>query len=122
LKELARHFTAFEFFGSDHQRYELRLLQQPVRRYADPDSGVVDGALFLFAYGTNPEVAVVIEARWERASALAWRFGLARIASAELIVHVNDREVWHAAELKTPWTLMKEPYWGFGVPLVRKEK
>lgn len=122
LKELARRFTAFEFLGSDHQRYELRLLQQPVRRYADPDSGVLDGALFLFAYGTNPEVAVVIESQREGSSAPVWRYGLARIASAELIVHVNDREVWHEAELKTPWTLMKEPYWGFGVPLARKGK
>src|SRR5688572_1900513 len=35
MKELARRFTAHEFWNPENSRFELRLLQQPVLRYGD---------------------------------------------------------------------------------------
>ena len=84
MKELARRFKAFEFFqprGSDSlERYELRLLPQPIHRYADASAGLLDGALFVIAYGTNPEVVLVIEANGKEKTQPVWTFALARIA------------------------------------------
>jgi hypothetical protein len=90
LRSLARRFTAHEFWGS---RYELRLLSSPLHRYADPDAGIIDGALFAFANGTNPEVILLLEAQSE-GSTQRWAYALARMADAELHVHWDGVEVW----------------------------
>ena len=66
MKDLARQIKAFETNKPRGQatvdRYELRVLPQPVRRYADVKSGVIDGAMFLIAYGRNPEIVMLVEA------------------------------------------------------------
>jgi hypothetical protein len=53
LKSLAKRFTAHEIGDPDRARFELRLLVQPVHRYADADGGLQDGGAFVFAHGTN---------------------------------------------------------------------
>ena len=55
MRELADRFTAFERWA-DKGKFALRLLPHPIDRYAITGSGTVDGALFLIAHGTNPEV------------------------------------------------------------------
>ena len=66
MKELVRQIKAFEFFAPGDsptpRRYELRVLPQPVHRYANPDSGLIDGAMFLISYGLNPELVLLVEA------------------------------------------------------------
>ena len=62
LKDLARQFTASESFGEE-QTDPLRLLPQPLHRYAEPEHDLVDGALMAFAAATNPEVVLLLEAR-----------------------------------------------------------
>jgi hypothetical protein len=42
---------------------ELRLLPTPVARYGKPGSAVLDGALFAFVIGTDPEVFLFVEER-----------------------------------------------------------
>lgn len=42
---------------------ELRLIDLPLHRYADHSGEVLDGALFSFARGTDPELLMTIEAR-----------------------------------------------------------
>ena len=66
MRDLAKRFSAREHWvnrDGNGQHYALRLLPHPIDRYADPGSGVVDGALFVYAYGTNPESLLLIEAR-----------------------------------------------------------
>lgn len=115
MKEQARRFGASEFFAPTKQaaigRYELRLLPQPVLRYAAPGSGVIDGAIFFLAYGTNPEVAIQIEASGEGSSAPIWSYGLARIARAELHVTLDNGEVWTQPSIATP--SIHDPYTGY---------
>jgi hypothetical protein len=98
MKEIARRFKAHEFTsptqGTSPERYELRVLPQPVHRYADPASGLVDGALFIIAYGLNPELALQIEARREGSGEPAWVYGLSRISAAEVHVQIDGNDVW----------------------------
>lgn len=95
MRELAQRFTAHEVNRrkGQEQRYELRLLPRPVHRYADPEADVLDGALFLFASGTNPELALLIESRGRGPSA-SWSYGLARLSRAAPFVRLDDRDVW----------------------------
>src|SRR5262249_13560242 len=52
MKDLARRFTAHEFWDPDNSRFELRLLVQPVTRYSSPEvktpgGAIQDGAAFV---------------------------------------------------------------------------
>ena len=44
-------------------RPTLRPMPRPIDRYSDAAAGQADGAIFIFASGTNPEVMVLIEAQ-----------------------------------------------------------
>jgi hypothetical protein len=99
LRELARQFTAEETDRDGNQR-ELRLLTQPVYRYASTDPELVDGALFAFVLGTDPEVLLLIEARRTAAGA-GWHRAFARMNSVELRVRRGDRIEWRVETL--PW-------------------
>ena len=83
MKELARQIKAHENSRPGKkaavERYELRVLPQPVHRYADAKSGLIDGGMFLIAYGLNPELVLLVEARREGSSEPAWQCGFARI-------------------------------------------
>ena len=113
LKDFARKFDAHEFWDPDNSRYELRLLVQPIHRYRDPEHKTIDGAVFLLAHGTNPEVVLLIEAQGETVASSEWRYGLVRLGSAELHVELDGKEVWH--EPRTPGVSGKptDPYWLF---------
>ena len=94
MKDLARRFTAHEFWDPNNSRFELRLLAQPVLRYADPANNVVDGAVFVFAHGTNPEVLMLLEAVGADAATAKWQYSFARSGSAEMHVELDGQEVW----------------------------
>jgi hypothetical protein len=111
MKLLARSFESHEFWDPNHSRYELRLLAQPLQRYSDAATGLVDGALFVFANGTNPEVILLIEARRE-GEAAAWRYGLARFGHAEMHVALGGETVWSVPRVD-PYLPPDSPYWLF---------
>jgi hypothetical protein len=94
MKDLTKRVSACEFYGTDHERFELRLLPRPVHRYAEPASGLLDGAIFLFAYGTNPEIMLVIEGHQRGSSPPRWEYGTGQLTSAEPAVSIDRREVW----------------------------
>src|SRR5262245_35905866 len=63
MRRLAGRFKVVDQFGwreDEITPYELRLMARPAYRYSAP--GVTDGALFVFAQGTNPEAVLLIEA------------------------------------------------------------
>jgi hypothetical protein len=98
MKDLVRQIKAHENFkpreDASIERYQLRVLPQPVHRYEDAKSGVIDGGLFIIAYGQNPEIALLVEATREGPSQPAWHFGCARIAIAEVHVDFDNKELW----------------------------
>jgi hypothetical protein len=116
LRELSRRFAAHEFWDPDNSRFELRLLAQPVHRYSDAQAGLADGAVFVLANGTNPEVLLLIEALAKSNAGSRWQYGLARLGSAELHVSLDGREVWKQERTPGVVGLPEDPYWLFITP------
>jgi hypothetical protein len=102
MRDLARRFQASSHKSNTSS--ELRLLPQPLYRYSDKTAGIVDGALFAFVEGNDPEVFLVLEgsAKEDRKRS-AWRYSLARSASHRISVRLDDREVFAV-----------DPYWSTG--------
>jgi hypothetical protein len=98
MRELARFFEAREFWGGRH--HALRLLNQPIDRYADAASGVVDGTLFIFANGTNPEILLLVEARRQGDAPAKWSYAAAPLGKAEVHLKLGPDDVW-TSPLKT---------------------
>lgn len=113
LKEQARRFTAHEFWDPDNSRFELRLLVQPVHRYHDEKAKLWDGAIFVLAHGTNPEVLVLIEALGDSLDKARWHYSFARLGSAELHVEIDSREVWKQDRAPGVVGRPTDPYWLF---------
>lgn len=78
MKDILRRISAREFYDNKH--YALRLLAHPIDRYTDPASGVVDGAVFIYANGTNPEILLLIEARRNDKGTPTWAYAAAPLS------------------------------------------
>jgi hypothetical protein len=90
MRAIARRFELQSVWGEENSSpWQLRLLPAPLARYTSEASGVIDGAIFGYAQGTNPEAVVIVEAvrtptgiEWQAApsrmtgySVRAWRDG-----------------------------------------------
>jgi hypothetical protein len=82
---------------------ELRLISQPLYRYQPVPPGVVDGLMFAFAMGTDPEVLVVLEARTE-GDTVVWYYAIAPSTSVRAKCFIDEREVWISENLSTSST------------------
>jgi hypothetical protein len=100
MKDLARSFsvTLLGWAPGDPDREELRLLQQPVYRYECDGRELLDGALFAFVQGTDPEALLMIEAvpKESEKGSYEWEFAFARRTSGWLEARHGDRVVWKA--------------------------
>jgi hypothetical protein len=94
MRSLAREFTSHSI-DFQQERWELRLLAQPLYRYEKPEGDVLDGALFAFvtSAGTDPEVVLALEARQSGESA-AWRYRAIRFSDSNLYVQRRGKEIW----------------------------
>ena len=112
MRALIREFSA-SAVDIKGERWELRVLAQPLYRYESTDPDVLDGALFTLVStaGTDPELIVVLEARkapGEPPSATSWQFAAARFSDMALTVRHKDRVVYtapviaHDAAIKDP--------------------
>jgi hypothetical protein len=113
MAKIAGRFTAAEFFGEEGRR-QLRLLSRPLWQYDDEKDGVLDGALFTFANGTNPETLLALEARIDKAGKRAWHYGLARTGAARMEVELDGKVVWQVEQNQDPYT--QQPYTHMDVP------
>jgi hypothetical protein len=109
IRELARRFTAVELLPPP-TRFELRLLPQPILRYSDEEAGQLDGAIFVFCHGTNPEILLVLEAAQKPEQSPTWQFGFARNTIAELRVELDAKEVWKQPYISFADAGSSEPY------------
>jgi hypothetical protein len=91
--------AANRFSGSEVQsgeRFELRLVPQPVDRYVPSRSRNADGAIFLFAFGTNPEIVLILES-----DESSWQYAVGRMTGAEIIeMALDGKPVWQALPLE----------------------
>ena len=93
MKALARRFKVAEEMP-ENQRYELRLMPRPVLSYSDPDAGLTDGAIFLFALGTNPEAVLLIECRRQESGRSTWYYAFTKLTTAAVTARLGGRVVW----------------------------
>jgi hypothetical protein len=93
MRDLSTRFTARQTDRKKVDR-DMRLLAQPVYRYEGTEGDVIDGALFVFALGTDPEALLLIEAR-RVDGAPQWYYGLARMNSIHMRASDRGREVWN---------------------------
>jgi hypothetical protein len=111
MKSIAERFSAAvdrnDSFDTPEQ---LRLLTTPVYRYSAIDQGIVDGALFAYVQGTNPEVLIIIESFGSGPAAGIWRYGFVRMSSFNLRVHRDNRLVWKRDREDVPTRDLSSPY------------
>jgi len=103
MKELAIEFrsTLIGLRGDGSDREELRMLPQPVYRYESKSPELLDGAMFFFVQGTDPESLLLLEAVRE-GSGYQWQYALARRSSGALMALYQDKIVWKIPTQHTP--------------------
>ncbi len=118
LKSLSEQFQSsmLGWKADNTDREELRLLPRPLYRYEPQGGPVLDGAVFAFVMGTDPESLLLIEAVKDGAGAAAWQFAFARRTSGELEGRHLDKIVWHADRFPDTHDPAK-PRYGLGQPI-----
>ena len=101
MRSLLQQFTARSVDAKDRP-WELRLMSQPLVRYS-PEAlpvesipqpmSIIDGAVFAFAQGTDPEILIVLEAQRD-AKGSAWKYGCGRFSDYKLELKHHDQIVW----------------------------
>ena len=117
MKTLAEKFraTLLGWKVDNTDREELRLLSRALYRYEPKDGDVIDGAVFAFVMGTDPEVLLLIEAIREK-DAAKWQYAFARRTSGELEARLGETVVWNAKRFATQ-NNPRLPHFTLGVPL-----
>jgi hypothetical protein len=100
MREIARGFNAYMWADNTT---ELRLLPQPLMRYGDEESDVIDGALFSYVWtkGTDPEFILLVECR-RRDGVAAWCFAPVRFSNRGVWLKRADKDVWGVEGHKEP--------------------
>jgi hypothetical protein len=109
MRDIARSFSTELTTVIDKTEHTLRLLPQPLLRYAGKDGKVTDGAVFAYARATDPDVILLLEAR-RHGDAERWEYALARMNVGTLKATYREREVWSVEELSHPYHRPNEPY------------
>jgi hypothetical protein len=121
MRTLAQEFTGRQTTREAVER-DMRLLAQPIYRYENTKGDLIDGGLFVFVIGTDPEAFLLIEARRTSSGALQWQFGATRMNSIDMRIKHRDQEVWNAPEI--PWAQVwdgRQPYCVFRFELALGE-
>jgi hypothetical protein len=117
MKDLAEEFqsTMMGWKEDDSDREELRLLPRPLFRYGPAEGEIVDGAVFAFVMGTDPESLLLLEAVKDGAGA-RWEYSFARRTSGQLEGRYRGKVVWTAAkypETRDP----RQPHFSLDAPI-----
>jgi len=110
MRTLAQEFTSRQTnrAGVDS---DMRLLAQPIYRYENTKGDLVDGGLFVFVQGTDPELFLPIEARRTREGTTEWQYGATRMHGIHMRLYHRGREVWSVATISPEQVFdTREPY------------
>jgi hypothetical protein len=105
MRAIAADFSVIDYFKGN--KTNLRLLPQPVYRYSE-EGAIQDGALFVFAVGTDPDCALLLEAYQDKGRS-SYRFALAPITVFKLEVSYKDRLVWSLTDAHGR-SILSSPY------------
>jgi hypothetical protein len=118
MRAALRQFNGKESIPGN--QIELRLVPRPLYSYSDEDAGILQGGLFAFSYGTNPEVIARIEARREETDEEAsWYVSFARLSSAEVKVSRDEEVIWEVPIIRRGDS--RADYWANGVPITEPD-
>lgn len=95
IRELARAFSARIIPNPKRDEdQEMRLLTTPIFEYEDPETKLLQGAVFGYSTnGTNPDLLVVFEARPDMGKP-AWHIAPARMTIGAITVSYGKQKVW----------------------------
>jgi len=110
MRELMREFTV-ERDHPEQKREFMRALTQPIYRYSSPAADIVDGAIFVFVEGTDPEAFLMLEAAGEEEP--AWRYAFARMNMVEFWGSYKGEVVWHVKP--TDWNTVFEKHLPYAI-------
>ncbi|MEZ6129954.1 MAG: hypothetical protein R3C59_14825 [Planctomycetaceae bacterium] len=96
MRRLAGQFEAVIPAGLVDGEGSLRLLAQPLHRYRSERHKVVDGAVFAFVMGTDPEIILLIEAV-ESGESVEWQFAVAPFSNLPMQLNHNAQNVWECS-------------------------
>lgn len=114
MKEFANRFRARLHTKNDKDTEELRLLTTPIYRYKSGD--IIDGALFAFVQGTDPEVMLHLEAQTQKGAkgeVTQWRYAISRRTVMPVEAMLDDKQIW-AAEFS--WGGPDQPFYQSSFP------
>jgi hypothetical protein len=111
MRALAKRFSArlLDQRGGDEVTRDLRLLQQPVYRYASPEAGIADGGLFALVEVTDPEAWLLLEATVDD-QAIEWRYAVARMNADALEMRLDGRPIMQWNKIQQAWKQREAPY------------
>jgi hypothetical protein len=97
MRQLVERFdsTMLGWKADSNDREELRLLTRALYRYEMESSPVIDGAVYAFVQGTDPESLLLIEAV-EASPVRQWFYAFARRTAGKLEGRLDDKVVWTA--------------------------
>ncbi len=98
MRQIASDFEG-ELAISKQPVAKLKLITSPLHRYKVPDDGVIDGALFALAVGTDFEILLAIEARKDANGKLTWYWAPARGHYHQLNLKYKDVLVWSVPKI-----------------------
>lgn len=105
MRRAAREFRFVDNWGenatTEKSEWELRLMPAPLLRYSSASEKIIDGALFAFAQGTNPEALVLVEAV-ETANGRIWRAAPSRLTGYQVRGWHHDRLVLEVEKIQSP--------------------
>jgi hypothetical protein len=111
MKQLAASFSVHAVKTApdydDGSIWHLRMLAQPIHRYAAEAN--VDGAIFAFAQGTDPEAYLILESDEVKGRG-QWHFGFAPACVWELHAKRGEHEVWSREKCN-----LQEPVKAYGL-------
>ncbi len=109
MKQLMRRL-ALSSQSDAGERFELRLMPTHIYRYSDPKTRIKDGAIFVFAYGRNPEATALVECREDDSGQLGWFISFAPHSTAALTAKLDDREIWNKPIVPPSARTMRDTY------------
>jgi hypothetical protein len=108
MRTLARRFRG-QSTDDEGGDWQLRLLANPVYRYDQQNARtMLDGGVFLFCQGTDPEIVLLLEAR-KKDGEFQWQWACAAFSDYALRAELDGKEAWHSP--KYPHLTNKNPHW-----------
>jgi len=96
-----------------------RLLPKPLYRYDAEKNKTLDGALFAFVLGTDPELLLLIECD-TAAEKPEWRFGVGRMNRDAIRLKYKDKIVWEVESFRQHKP--EDPYYFFNLGVPKQER